>query len=468
MNNDSDALGLLWQKAAGILKKKFNSATFNHWVKPIVPVRLEAETLVLGVSDDFFADWLRDNYGDLLEAAVAEAAGKAYQIGFEYGYSPAPEPVVETADADLEKPATAELVPSPEPVMISPDAERNYRECYERLSPRYTFDKFVVGEENRYAYAAATTAAQSPGAYNPLYIYGGTGMGKTHLIQAVAHEALRRNPNLRVQYVTCEEFLNRYVESLNGGQHYQFRNLFRSANMLLVDDVHQLAGKDRLQEEFFNTFNALYNSNTQIILTSDKQPCEIAGLEERLVSRFESGVTVEITAPTFETRLAILKQKQQAHVNKLDEDVLRFVASRITASIRRLEGALLRLVALTSMTSRRVTVEVAADLLRCQLEEENAARNVSIENIQKAVAAHFELRVSDLLSNKKPRNIAEPRMVAMFLSRRMTSCSYPEIGEAFGKNHATVMHAEKKINERCKDDEAFRLAVSSIQRQLQS
>jgi len=471
MDNNSDAVRQLWQQAAGILKKNFHNATFNHWFKPIVPIRLEDDTLVLGVSDDFFADWLRDNYEDLLDDAVKQAAGKLYRIQFEYGYYPPPEPEEKTtsplpalasqvtASGDDRK--TAEKV-------LSPEEERNFKDCSKRLLPRYTFDQFVVGEENRYAYAAAMTAAKSPGAYNPLYIYGGTGMGKTHLIQAVAHEVLKCKPDWHVQYVTCEEFLNRYVESLTEKNHSEFRNLFRNVNMLLVDDVHQLANKDRLQEEFFNTFNALYNTNTQIILTSDKQPCEIVGLESRLVSRFESGVTVEITTPSFETRLAILKQKNQSHLVKLDDDVLRFVASRITASIRRLEGALMRLVALSSVMSSRITVERAEDLLHNLLEEENSAKNVSIENIQKTVAAHFDLRVTDLLSNKKPRNIAEPRMVAMYLSRRLTSCSYPEIGEAFAKNHATVMHAEKKVEERCKGDESFRLMVSSIQRQLQS
>ncbi len=285
----------------------------------------------------------------------------------------------------------------------------------------------------------------------------------------MAHEILKKKPGTRVQYITCEEFLNRYVDALSERKHSQFRNWARKVDVLLVDDVHQLANKTQLQEEFFNTFNALYNENKQIILTSDKQPCEIVGLEQRLVSRFECGVTVEITPPSFETRLAILKQKQNEHLIKLDDEVLQFISSRITASIRRLEGALMRLVAFSSaMANCRITIDRAEDLLRNLLEEETASRKVTIENIQKAVAEYFEIRVTDILSEKRPKNIAEPRMVAMYLSRKLTDRSYPEIGEAFGKNHATIMHAEKKVLERSKEDESFRMALSSIQRQLQS
>lgn len=469
MFNAGDTVVSLWQEAARILKSNLHSATFNHWFRPIVPVAMDHSTVTLGVSDDFFADWLRDNYEDLLKEAIQEAGGKPYLIKYEYGHFHKEEaaPIDAGSESEAEVVALAEATAKPE--RMTPDEERNYKECSARLLHRYTFDKFVVGEENRYAYAAATTASQSPGSYNPLYIYGGTGMGKTHLIQAVAHEALRKEPTLRVQYVTCEEFLNRYVESLSEKRHTQFRNWIRNVDMLLVDDVHQLANKTQLQEEFFNTFNALYNVNKQIILTSDKPPCEIVGLESRLVSRFEAGVTVEMTSPSFETRLAILKSKQHEHLIKLDEEVLRFIANRITASIRRLEGALMRLVAFSSaMSNCRITVDRAEDLLRNLLEEENASQKVSVEAIQKAVAAYFDLRITDLLSDKRPRNIAEPRMVAMFLSRKLTDMSYPEIGYAFAKNHATVMHAEKKIIERCKDDENFRLSVSAIQRQLQS
>ena len=459
----------IWQTAARYLKNKIQAPTFNHWFRPIVPVAREKDTILLGVSDDFFADWLKDNYGDLLHEAITAAVGTDLKIKFEYGHQPEE---TELADPGKTAKLPAVTLPVAEPAgaaRMTPGEEKNVKVCTANLLPRYTLDKFVVGEENRYAYAAATTASKSPGSYNPLYIYGVTGIGKTHLIQGVAHEILKRNPATRVQYITCEEFLNRYVDALSERKHSQFRNWARRVDVLLVDDVHQLANKTQLQEEFFNTFNALYNENKQIILTSDKQPCEIVGLEQRLVSRFECGVTVEITPPSFETRLAILKQKQSEHLIKLDDDVLQFIAQRITASIRRLEGALMRLVAFSSaMANCPITVARAEDLLRNLLEEETTARKVTIENIQKTVADYFEIRVTDILSDKRPKNIAEPRMVAMYLSRKLTDRSYPEIGDAFGKNHATIMHAEKKVLERSKDDESFRMALSSIQRQLQN
>ena len=333
---------------------------------------------------------------------------------------------------------------------------------------RHTFANFVVGEENRYAYAAANTAANTPGVYNPLYIYGGTGIGKTHLLQAVANQVLKKNSRAVVKYVTCEEFLNNYVDSLRSKRHSEFRSSVRKVDVILVDDVHMLANKTQLQEEFFNTFNSLYNENKQIILTSDKQPCEIVGLEDRLVSRFESGVTTEISAPGFETRLAILRMMQEDHLIKIEEEVLVFLANRISSSVRRLKGALLRLVAFASaMSNRKISLEDAESLLHKVIEEESASKIISIYSIQKAVADHFDIRVNDILSEKRPRNIAEPRMVAMYLCRKMTNHSFPEIGAAFGKNHATIMNANKKIPELCLKNENMKRSISLIQRQLQ-
>ena len=468
MLENSHSVRELWEKIARVLQGSLHDSTYDHWFKPVVPVEVSDQTLTLGVSDDFFADWLTDNFGDLIREAIIKVCGKPYALAFKFGFLPTEEePVVIAPPATAAPESHAQEAHAK--TKLSGSEEKNYKECSSSLFHRYTFDKFVVGEENRYAYAAATTAAKSPGAYNPLYIYGGTGLGKTHLVQAVAHEVLAHKPKTRVLYLTCEEFLNRYVEALTEKKHAQFRNLMRKVDLLLVDDVHQLANKTQLQEEFFNTFNALYTMNKQIILTSDKPPCDIVGLEHRLVSRFESGVTIEVTTPSFETRLAILKIKQQEHLIKLDDEVLQFIAARISANIRRLEGALMRLVSFSSaMGNTKITIPVAENLLRNLLEEENAARKITIENIQKTVAEYFEIRVNEILSTKRPKNIAEPRMVAMYLSRKLTDRSYPEIGDAFGKNHATIMHAEKKVEQRCAGDESFRMNVSAIQRQLQS
>jgi chromosomal replication initiator protein len=438
----------IWQVAADRLQQQIHSTTYEQWFQNIVPLALNEEALELGVSDDFFADWLKNNFDDILIDSLKDIDGVNYSYSFKSGYLPektkdAPKPKAKTRTNKKVKP----------------------RNCLSR----HTFDNFVVGEENRYAYAAAYTAAESSGLYNPLYIYGGTGTGKTHLLQAVAHHALESNPDTRVRYITCEEFLNNYVDSLRNKNHSEFRTFVRNIDILLVDDVHMLGNKTQLQEEFFNTFNSLYNQNNQIILTSDKQPSEIKGLEARLVSRFESGVTTEISLPGFETRLAILRMMQEEHLVKLNDEVLQFIATNIHSSVRRLQGALFRLVAFASaMSVRDIGVEQAEHLLRKLLEEETAAQVVSIESIQRSVAEHFEIHVKDILGNKRPKNIAQPRMVAMYLCRKLTGFSYPEIGSAFDRNHATIMNAWKKVPELCLKDENLRRSVSLLERKFKS
>ncbi|OGV34232.1 MAG: hypothetical protein A2020_04410 [Lentisphaerae bacterium GWF2_45_14] len=455
-------VNIAWEMACVELKKKVSVQTFEHWFNPIVPVDFKDGKIVLGVSDDFFADWLLSNYEDILAEALSAAMGQETALELKLGYLP-PESVQikEECPEKLVNGGTTAAVPNAKSV-VNAQAPN----CLQR----HTFANFVVGEENRYAYTAALTAGQSPGGvYNPLYIYGGTGLGKTHLLQAVAHEVLQHNPRARIEYTTCESFLNSYVDSLQQKKHGEFRGHFRNVDVLLIDDVHQLANKIQLQEEFFNTFNTLYNGNKQIILTSDKQPCEIHGLEERLVSRFEWGITTEITAPGLETRLAILRMKQQEHLIKLDDDVLFFLASNITSSIRRLEGALLRLVAFSSaMSNCKITVQKAEELLGKLIEEDASGKKISIDNILKSVADYFELRVHDLTGSRRPKNIVEPRMIAMYITRTLTAFSLPEIGMAFGgRNHATVIHAVKKVRSDCEKDENMRRTVSMLERQVQ-
>ena len=441
----------IWQVAAGRLQQQIHATTYEQWFQNIIPVSLDRETLLLGVSDDFFADWLKDNFDDILSDSLKGIDGIDYSYSFKSGYLP-------------EKKKTKPKVQAvPKAVKASKPPKAG------NCLSRHTFDNFVVGEENRYAYAATSTAADSPGVYNPLYIYGGTGTGKTHLLQAVAHHVVQKHPGTRVRYITCEEFLNNYVDSLRNKKHSEFRSFVRNIDILLVDDVHMLGNKTQLQEEFFNTFNSLYNQNKQIILTSDKQPCEIKGLESRLVSRFESGVTTEISIPGFETRLAILRMMQEEQLIKLNDEVLQFIARNIHSSVRRLQGALFRLVAFASaMSVADIGVEQAEHLLRRLLEEETAAQLVSIESIQRVVAEHFEIRVNDLLSDKRPKNIAQPRMVAMYLCRKLTSFSYPEIGNAFGRNHATIMNAWKKVPELCSKDENMRRSVSLLEHKFKN
>ena len=440
----------IWQVAAERLQQQIHITTYEQWFQNIIPVALNEKSIVLGVSDDFFADWLKDNFNDILSDSLKDIEGCDYSYSFKSGYLP----------EKKEKPKAA-----PKPKASRASKKVKPGNCLSR----HTFENFVVGEENRYAYTATQTAAENPGLYNPLYIYGGTGTGKTHLLQSVAHYAVEKDHGTRVRYITCEEFLNNYVDSLRNKKHSEFRTFVRDIDILLVDDVHMLANKTQLQEEFFNTFNSLYNQNKQIILTSDKPPSEIKGLESRLVSRFESGVATEISIPGFETRLAILRMMQEEHLVKLNDEVLQFIATNIHSSVRRLQGALFRLVAYASaMSVADIDVEQAERLLRRLLEEETAAQLVSIESIQRVVADYFEIRVGDLLSNKRPKNIAQPRMVAMYLCRKLTDFSFPEIGNAFGRNHATIMNAWKQVPKLCSKDENMRRSVSLLEHKFKS
>ena len=450
----------IWKKAASILQSRVNENTYRQWFAVIVPLALEESVLHLGVSDDFFAEWLSENFGDILSEVITEAAGRELKFTIEQGHTLPPEtekqnPAVKRETAELRTEEKRTDLPDSRPAP--------------NCNSRYTFENFVVGEENRYAFSAAQTAATSPGTFNPLYIYGGTGLGKTHLMQAVANYVKTINPNAVVRYTTCEGFLNAYVDSLRNKTSTEFRDYYRNVDLFLVDDVHHLGGKEQLQEEFFNTFNTIYNAGKQIMMTSDKQPSEIRGLETRLVSRFESGVAAQITEPSFETRLAILRMKQENQAFKLSDDLLVFIAERISSHIRALEGARMRLVAFASAVgdTNQLTPEMASNLLSDMIDKEAEMNKVSIDRILEVVANYFNLKVHDIIGNKRPKNIAEPRMLAMYLSRSLTEESLKDIGQAFGgRNHTTVIHAIKQVETDCEKDEELRRTVTSLKRKL--
>ena len=456
MSNGERNASEVWKTVCGYIRTKSETA-YKQWFKKLVPISIDEAQIVLGASDNFFASWVKNNFGDLLADALAFAGYAGIQVVFESGYCPEdaapgdypdesqPPPGVSSTDSDLINPELA------------------------RLIRKHSFENFVVGEENRYAYSAANAAAQNPGSINPLYIYGGPGMGKTHLLLAVAHDVLARNPKARVRYTSCEGFLNAFLESLRTKTMYEFREEFRNVDYLLVDDVHTLGNKTSLQEEFFNTFNTLYGLGKQIILTSDKQPSEIPGLESRLVSRFVSGVTTQIPPSSFETRLAILKQEQQGLRLKLGDDVLTFIAERISSNIRPLKGALMSLSMYAAAMKQEIDLETAKRILSDQLEKEAESRTISIEEIQKAVAEEFGLQVYDLTGPKKPKNIADPRMIAMYLSRKLTVKSHQDIGRAFGgRSHGTVIHAVKQIEANSLKDEELKRVLNQLQRKLRA
>ncbi len=335
------------------------------------------------------------------------------------------------------------------------------------LNPAYTFQSFVVGSNSQFAHAACEAVAKKSGVgYNPLFIHGGPGLGKTHLMQAIGQEILRRQPGSRVVYLTCEKFTNEFIDSVRRGDLEKFRRRYRSSDVLLIDDVQFIAGKERSQEEFFHTFNTLLDGRNQVVLTCDRPACEIKTLEPRLVSRFECGLTVELQAPQMETRLAILRKKSHDWKVRVDESVLLFLAEKIRTNVRRLEGALMRVATFASLAGESVTVDKVEHLLRDLIREE-ASRQISIDAIQKVVAEHFDVRLADMTSRRRPASIAYPRQVAMFLSRSLTKGSLMEIGEAFGgRDHGTVIHACKKVGEKIEQEAGMKETIARIEAQL--
>ncbi len=443
----------VWKGASARLQQVLNPDTYDRWIAGIVPLELTDSACRLGVSNDMFCDWLHNHYRDVIASAVREASGRDCAIVFESGHEPRfPE---FRAASPKSRHTTDAATRDEQPV---PSA---------RYNPRYSFETFVVGENNKFAHAAAGAVAQAPGqAYNPLFIYGGTGLGKSHLLQAVAQDLLKRKKRARIECLSSEEFANLYVEAVSTNSLPRFRQNFRNADLLLIDDVQFFTGKERFQEEFFHTFNALYNSHKQIVLASDRPPHEINGLEKRLVSRFECGLIAEVQAPDFETRLAILRRKQADNAVKLDDRTLALVASRIKSNIRSLEGALVRLVSYASVTRQEITCEVAEKILLQAFEKEGDLSAVSMDRIQKLVAEHYDVRLADMSGKSRQASIAFPRQVAMYLCRRRTECSSPEIGEAFARNHATVLHAAKTVAGDMEKDPALRQTVSVLERKI--
>lgn len=451
----------LWAKACEHLKSVLNSDVYARWIDIIKPVAIQDSRFVLNVDNDFCQTWLEDNYQDFIVDAL-RSAGAPGDLGIRF--------VVKTFDAppDL-SPADQpplQLRHEPKPAAGKKRHRVSGGAIASPLNPSFTFENFVTGPSNSFAHAAALGVSQSPGrAYNPLFIYGQTGIGKTHLMQAVGHRVLQ-SPGMTVSYVSSETLLNEYVEALKNRTTMEFRNRYRSTDLLLVDDIQFLAGKDSLQEEFFHTFNALYDAHKQIIMTSDLPPRELKGLEPRLVSRFEWGLVTEIESPDFETRLAILRYKQSLTKVRLADDLLTFIADNIKSNVRSLEGALTRAISFASLNSQMsLTIDMLRNLLKDQLNDERQ-KDLSFDDIQRMVADFFDLRMTDMSSKRRPRSLSAPRQVAMFLCRKLTRSSLPEIANSFGKTHATVVHACKTIQDRIQVEPELRDSVREITRKL--
>ncbi|AVQ46374.1 chromosomal replication initiator protein DnaA [Clostridium botulinum] len=437
-----------WEKAINIIKGELTEVSFNTWIKSINPISLENNSLKLAVPNDFTKGILESRYKDLIVNALKLLTSKKYNIDF----------IVTTEEKMEENQKNHNNEKSN--IVVNDEMST-------MLNPKYTFDSFVIGNSNRFAHAASLAVAESPAkAYNPLFIYGGVGLGKTHLMHAIGHYILNNNPKSQVVYVSSEKFTNELINSIKDDKNVEFRNKYRNIDILLVDDIQFIAGKERTQEEFFHTFNALYEANKQIIISSDRPPKEIPTLEDRLRSRFEWGLIADIQAPDFETRMAILKKKADVEKLNIPNEVMVYIATKIKSNIRELEGALIRIVAFSSLTNKEISVDLASEALK-DIISSKQTRQVTIDIIQEVVANYYNLKIEDLKSARRTRNIAFPRQIAMYLSRKLTDMSLPKIGEEFGgRDHTTVIHAYEKISNNLKKDESLQNAIKELNKRI--
>lgn len=441
----------IWRETLIKLQQEVSSQNFTTWIKPLQFVGIKDDQVTLEVPNRFIRDWLKDNYLRSIETIMSDLGTVNYRINININANPQTNPQpVENSKSDQSQAV---------PIVKKRTAQV---EQFANLNPKYTFDSFVSGPSNQFAHAAAMAVANNPATtYNPLFIYGGVGLGKTHIVHAIGNEIVAKNNNLKIGYYSSEKFTNELINSLRHAKMDVFRNKFRSIDILLIDDIQFIAGKKSTQEEFFHTFNALYESHKQIVVTSDKFPKEIPDLEERLRSRFEWGLIADIQAPDIETKQAILKMKADQNNINLPEDVAFFLSSSVTSNVRELEGYLIRIGAFASLTSTPVSLDMAKTILKDIIIENS--KEVTIETIQKCVANHFQIKTAELKSSKRLKTLVQPRQIAMYICRKLTPSSYPEIGAKFGgKDHSTIIHAIKKIDKLMADDIQLRATVEKL------
>ncbi|HEX9265529.1 MAG TPA: chromosomal replication initiator protein DnaA [Candidatus Binatia bacterium] len=436
----------LWTQAVVELKELVGKQNYETWIKPIGFVSRSKGQITLDVPNKFFRDWLTEHYLTQMEKILSSLAKHDVKVLFTINEKPA-------AQANFEKP------------VIKDDRDRD-KPPRNNLVSKYTFQNFVVGASNQFAHAACMAVANQPGDhYNPLFIYGGVGLGKTHLVNAIGHQAAAQHAGLKIVYLSSESFMNELIGSLRRDKMDEFKKKFRNVDLLILDDVQFIAGKERTQEEFFHTFNSLYESHKQIVITSDKFPKEIPGIEDRLRNRFEWGLIADIQPPDMETRVAILQKKAEEEGVRLPQDVGIFLASNIDSNVRELEGSLTRLGAFASLTKATITVDLAKDVLRNTLK--SAQREITVENIQKTTCEYFNIKIGDLKAKRRTQNIALPRQVAMYLCRKHTETSFPAIGDKFGgRDHSTVIHASKTVERKIKEDPNMQTTVEKLERNL--
>ena len=441
----------LWEKLSAALKPQVSTDTFKRWFSAVELTKATEDSLTFCVPNNIYQFWIESNHMAALQSAITSTVGAPRTVRF-----------LSATESDKEN------------AFGTPEVQKSDRSSIKTtglglgLNPRNTFESFVVGPNNQIAHAASLAVAQAPArTYNPLFVYGGVGLGKTHLMQAIGQYVWAKKKTSRVMYLSSELFINEFIDAIQHNTLVKFRKRYRQADLLLIDDIQFLAGKERSQEEFFHTFNTLFDGHKQIVLSSDRPASEIANLEHRLVSRFEWGLTAELQPPDIETRLAILRKKARALQINLHDDVYQFLAVRIRSNVRRLEGALMRVASFASLSGKELTQETIEHLLKDILLEE-WRQTVTIEQIQRKVAEHFDVRLADMTSKRRPASIAFPRQVAMYLARELTKASLNEIGDAFGgRDHGTVLHACKLVKKRMKEQDNIRQTVSFIDSVLQ-
>jgi len=432
----------LWQKTMQVIRAALTEVSFDIWIKGIKPIAIKDNEFYLCVPNEFTRSILESRYSSLIASALRQVSSKNISIAF-------------ILPADIEKHALKI------PESAASDAFQS------TLNPKYTFDTFVIGNGNQFAHAACLAVSESPAkAYNPFFMYGGVGLGKTHLMHAIGHYILTKNPISKVLYVSSEKFTNELINSIRDDKNVEFRNRYRNIDVLLIDDIQFIAGKERTQEEFFHTFNALHETAKQIIISSDRPPKDIPTLEDRLRSRFEWGLITDIQPPDLETRIAILKKKAELDNAKIDDDVLLYIARRIESNIRELEGALNRIMAYSSLTNNNMSVATIDEVLKDFITENNPPK-ISVQLIQQAVAEYFDIKADEFKSKKRNRPISHPRQIAMYLCRELTDLSLPKIGEEFGgRDHTTVIHAYEKVKEDLTNDTQIRKTVLELTKNL--
>jgi chromosomal replication initiator protein len=440
----------LWESALSTLEGRIKPHNFEMWLRPINCKAIDGQRIVLSAPSKWIKEWFQDNYQAIVLDALRSQTNTEYEIVFEVRESDAP---------------AATAVAAPVPVAIA--AEKSESQGATDLLAKYTFDAFVVGPSNQLAHAASRAVAEVPaGKYNPLFIYGGVGLGKTHLVHAIGHRLREKHPQWRICYIKTEAFINEFITCVRNGKIDEFRMKYRErCDVLMMDDIQFLAGKDRTQEEFFHTFNSLFESHRQIVLTADKYPHEIPDLEDRLRSRFQNGLIADIQPPELETRIAILKKKADLDQIPLPDDVAVYLATNIKSNVRELEGLLLRVAAFAGLQEQPITIDFAKDTLKNFLTQ--ASHSLTVEAVQKEVANYFNVKLTDLKSPKRHQAIARPRQIAMYLARKLCKASYPELGQRFGgKDHTTVLSACRKIDQLVQTDPKTRHTVEELERHL--